>query len=95
MREWIKHTRSSVLLVVLGEDYAAQIGLFLALGFVLLAIFTGNPVYDAIGSICIGVQEHCRLGSPRKPHGQGFIAATSIRLAGNVTLPMARAIVTR
>ena len=55
LREWIKHTRSSELLVVLGEDYAAQIGLFLALGFVLLAIVTGNPVYDAIGSICIGV----------------------------------------
>jgi len=55
LREWIKHTRSSVLLVVLGEDYAAQIGLFLALGFVILAIVTGNPIYDAIGSICIGV----------------------------------------
>lgn len=55
LREWIKHTRSSELLVVLGEDYAAQVGLFLALGFVLLAIITGNPIYDAIGSICIGV----------------------------------------
>lgn len=55
LREWIKHTRSSELLVVLGEDYAAQIGLFIALGFVLLAVVTGNPVYDAIGSICIGV----------------------------------------
>ncbi len=55
LREWIKHTRSSELLVVLGEDYAAQIGLFLALGFVILAIVTGNPVYDAIGSICISV----------------------------------------
>lgn len=55
LREWIKHTRSSELLVVLGEDYAAQIGLFLALCFVLLAIITGNPMYDAMGSICIGV----------------------------------------
>ncbi len=55
LREWIKHTRSSELLVVLGEDYAAQIGLFLALGFVILAIVTGNPMYDAMGSICIGV----------------------------------------
>ena len=53
--EWIKHTRSSELLVVLGEDYAALVGLFLALVFVLLAVVTGNPVYDAIGSICIGV----------------------------------------
>jgi len=55
LREWIKHTRNSELLVVLGEDYAAQIGLLLALGFVSLTIVTGNPVYDAIGSICIGV----------------------------------------
>jgi divalent metal cation (Fe/Co/Zn/Cd) transporter len=55
LREWIKHTRSSELLVVLGEDYAAQIGLFLALCFVLLTIITGNPMYDAMGSICIGV----------------------------------------
>jgi cation diffusion facilitator family transporter len=55
LREWIKHTRNSELLVVLGEDYAAQIGLFLALCFVLLAIITGNPMYDAMGSICIGV----------------------------------------
>ncbi len=55
LREWIKHTRNSELLVVLGEDYAAQIGLFLALGFVLMTIVTGNPIYDAMGSICIGV----------------------------------------
>ncbi len=55
LREWIKHTRSSELLVILGEDYAAQIGLFLALGFVLMAVFTGNPVYDAMGSISIGI----------------------------------------
>jgi cation diffusion facilitator family transporter len=55
LREWIKHTRSSELLVVLGEDFAAQIGLFLALFFVVLSVVTGNPVYDAVGSICIGV----------------------------------------
>ena len=55
LREWIRHTRNSELLVVLGEDYAAQIGLLLALGFVVIAIVTGNPVYDAMGSICIGI----------------------------------------
>jgi cation diffusion facilitator family transporter len=59
LKEWIKHTRNSELLVVLGEDYAAQIGLFIALVFVTLAIITGNPVYDAIGSICIGVLLVC------------------------------------
>ena len=53
-RDWLKHTRSSELIVVLGEDVAALIGLTLALFFVSLASLTGNPVFDAIGSICIG-----------------------------------------
>ena len=54
-REWLKHTRSSELVVVLGEDIGAQLGLILALGFLVVASITGNPVYDAMGSICIGV----------------------------------------
>jgi len=54
-REWLKHTRSSELVVVLGEDIAAQLGLIFALGFLVMAAVTGDPVYDAIGSICIGV----------------------------------------
>ncbi len=52
---WLKHTRNSELVVVLGEDVGAQLGLFLALGFLLLAWSTGDPVYDAMGSISIGV----------------------------------------
>ncbi len=55
LRMWLKHTRNSELVVVLGEDVGAQLGLMFALGFLLLAEFTGDPVYDAIGSICIGV----------------------------------------
>ena len=54
-RAWFKHTRQSELVVVLGEDIGALMGLTLALGFLLLASITGNPVYDAMGSICIGV----------------------------------------
>ncbi len=54
-REWLKHTRNSELVVVLGEDIGAQLGLILALGFLVLAQMTGDPVYDALGSICIGV----------------------------------------
>jgi len=53
-REWLKHTRSSELVVVLGEDIAAQLGLVFALGFLTMAMVTGNPFYDAMGSICIG-----------------------------------------
>jgi cation diffusion facilitator family transporter len=51
---WLKNTRNSELVVVLGEDIGAQIGLVFALGFLILAWVTGDPVYDAIGSICIG-----------------------------------------
>jgi len=54
-REWLKHTRNSELVVVLGEDIGAQLGLILALGFLIMAWITGDPVYDAMGSICIGV----------------------------------------
>ncbi len=54
-REWLRHTRNSELVVVLGEDIGAQLGLILALAFLVLAFITGNPVFDAIGSICIGV----------------------------------------
>ncbi len=53
--EWLRHTRNSELVVVLGEDIGAQLGLFLALGFLIAALVTGNPVYDAMGSMCIGV----------------------------------------
>ena len=54
-RLWFKHTRNSELVVVLGEDIAALLGLCLALLFISLAVVTGNTVFDAIGSACIGV----------------------------------------
>ena len=52
---WFKISRQSELVVILGEDLAALGGLALALGFIGLAMVTGNPVWDAIGSIAIGV----------------------------------------
>ncbi|GMR17139.1 MAG: cation diffusion facilitator family transporter [Gammaproteobacteria bacterium] len=54
-REWLRHTRNSALVVVFGEDVAALLGLSLAFVFVLLADLTGNTVFDALGSICIGI----------------------------------------
>lgn len=54
-RTWLRHTRNSELVVVLGEDIGALLGLALALLFVSLAALTGNSAYDAIGSMCIGV----------------------------------------
>jgi cation diffusion facilitator family transporter len=56
---WVKHTRNAELVVVLGEDLAALLGLVIAFVFVALAAATGNGVYDAIGSIAIGVVLIC------------------------------------
>ncbi len=52
---WFRDTRESDLMVVFGEDIAALLGLLLALGALLAAIVTGDPFYDALGSIAIGV----------------------------------------
>ena len=52
---WFKESRSSELLVVFGEDVAALLGLVLALLAVVTAAITGNPMYDAIGTVMIGV----------------------------------------
>jgi cation diffusion facilitator family transporter len=53
--QWVKNTRQSELIVVLGEDIAALLGLSFALIAVVLSILTGNPLFDALGSIGIGV----------------------------------------
>lgn len=52
--EWFRITRQSELMVIAGEDIAALLGLVFALAAVLVAIATGNPLYDAMGSLAIG-----------------------------------------
>ena len=52
---WFRESRSSELLVVFGEDVAALLGLGLALAAILASAITGNPIYDAIGTVMIGV----------------------------------------
>ncbi|MCX6334691.1 MAG: cation diffusion facilitator family transporter [Bacteroidia bacterium] len=52
---WYRNSRKSELIVILGEDTAALIGLSFALIAIILSVITGNPVFDAIGSIGIGV----------------------------------------
>jgi cation diffusion facilitator family transporter len=52
---WFRETRQSELLVVAGEDIAALAGLALAFVAVGLTVVTGNPVWDACGSIAVGV----------------------------------------
>jgi cation diffusion facilitator family transporter len=51
---WVNRTRSAELVVVLGEDLAALLGLTIALVCVSLAALTGNPAWDAVGSLAIG-----------------------------------------
>jgi cation diffusion facilitator family transporter len=51
---WFRDTRRSELLVVIGEDIAATAGLTFALAAVATVMVTGNPIYDAIGSLAIG-----------------------------------------
>lgn len=53
--KWFRNSRQSELVVVMGEDVAALLGLAFALISVVLSMITGNPLYDAIGSIGIGV----------------------------------------
>jgi cation diffusion facilitator family transporter len=53
--QWLKNSRQSELVVVFGEDIAALFGLLFALVAVVLSLVTGNPIYDSIGSIGIGI----------------------------------------
>jgi cation diffusion facilitator family transporter len=52
---WFRESRQSELVVILGEDLAALLGLAFALVAILATIYTGNPVWDALGSMSIGV----------------------------------------
>lgn len=52
---WFRDSRQSELIVIFGEDLAALAGLVLALAAVVLTMITGNPLFDAIGTLAIGV----------------------------------------
>ena len=53
--QFIRHSKAPELPVVLLEDFAALIGLLLALAGVGLTIITGDSMWDALGTIAIGV----------------------------------------
>lgn len=53
--QFIRQSKVPELPVVLLEDAGALFGLVLALMGVGLSTITGNPVWDAVGTICIGV----------------------------------------
>ena len=52
---WFRESRQAELVVIFGEDLAALLGLIFALFAVLMSVFTGNPIWDAIGTLMIGV----------------------------------------
>lgn len=53
--QFIRQAKTPELPVVLLEDAGALFGLILALGGVGLTMLTGDPVWDAVGTLCIGV----------------------------------------
>ena len=53
--EFIRRAKAPELPVVLLEDFAALLGLVLALAGVSLTILTNNSMFDAIGTLAIGV----------------------------------------
>ena len=53
--QWFRQSRSSALIVVFGEDIAALLGLVLALTAIIATFLTGDPVWDALGTLSIGV----------------------------------------
>lgn len=53
--QWFRQTHSSELMVIVGEDIAALLGLLLAMLTLALTLLTGNVAYDAIGTMLIGV----------------------------------------
>jgi len=52
--KWFLNSRQSELVLVMGEEVGAILGLLFALISIVLSIVTGNPMFDAIGSIGIG-----------------------------------------
>jgi divalent metal cation (Fe/Co/Zn/Cd) transporter len=55
LARWFRESRQAELIVIFGEDLAALFGLIFALVAIVLAVITGNPAWDAIGTLAIGV----------------------------------------
>ena len=53
--QFVRQAKTPELPVVLLEDAGALLGLVFALLGVGLSVLTGNPVWDGVGTICIGV----------------------------------------
>lgn len=51
---WFRDSRQAELVVIFGEDLAALLGLLFALLAVVATMITGDPLWDAIGTLGIG-----------------------------------------
>ena len=96
-RSWaayIRESRSPELPVLLLEDSGALLGLFFAFTGVALAVVTGNPVFDGIGTLAIGALLFCiavvlaiemrslLIGESAAPELQGQIEAAFAKSPG-------------
>lgn len=52
---WFRESRQAELVVIFGEDLAALMGLVFAMLAIVATMITGNPIYDAIGTLGIGL----------------------------------------
>ncbi|HEY2345912.1 MAG TPA: cation diffusion facilitator family transporter [Xanthomonadaceae bacterium] len=52
--KWFRQSRQSELIVIFGENLADLLGLAVGLLAVVATMVTGNPVWDAIGTLVIG-----------------------------------------
>lgn len=53
--QFVRRSRNPELPVVLLEDLGAEVGLFIALAAVSATLITGDPLYDGIGTLSIGI----------------------------------------
>lgn len=52
---FLHESRHSEILIIFTEDFCAVIGLFIALIGTFLTMFTGNPMFDALSGLFIGL----------------------------------------
>jgi divalent metal cation (Fe/Co/Zn/Cd) transporter len=52
---FLRESRHSEILIIFAEDTCAVVGLLLAMGGTMLSHVTGNPIYDALSGVLIGV----------------------------------------
>ncbi|GCF94209.1 cation transporter [Enterococcus florum] len=55
IRRFLRESRHSEILIIFTEDFCAVIGLVLAIIGTLLTTFTGNPMFDALSGLLIGM----------------------------------------